>query len=63
LDYGNSVMYQNITHGIIAFLQFDENNLGELDDKVCQNGYRDRAAGRQVPNRSFETIKLENRLF
>jgi GH18 family chitinase len=33
LDYGNAVMYQNITHGIIAFLQFDEKNLGELDDK------------------------------
>ena len=25
------MMYQNITHGIIAFLNFDENNLGELD--------------------------------
>src|SRR5438105_2177921 len=33
LDYNNAVMYQNITHGIIAFLQFDEKNLGELDDK------------------------------
>jgi hypothetical protein len=33
LDYSNAVMYQNITHGIIAFLQFDEKNLGELDDK------------------------------
>jgi GH18 family chitinase len=31
LDFGNAVMYQNITHGIIAFLNFDENNLGELD--------------------------------
>jgi GH18 family chitinase len=36
LDYGNAVMYQNITHGIIAFLQFDENNLGELDDKSAK---------------------------
>jgi GH18 family chitinase len=31
LDFGNQVMYQNITHGIIAFLNFDEINLGELD--------------------------------
>ena len=31
LDFGSAVMYQNITHGIIAFLNFDENNLGELD--------------------------------
>jgi GH18 family chitinase len=31
LDFGNAVMYQNITHGIIAFLNFDENNFGELD--------------------------------
>ena len=25
------MMYQNLTHGVIAFLNFDENNLGELD--------------------------------
>jgi GH18 family chitinase len=31
LDYGNAVVYQNITHGIIAFLNFDETKLGELD--------------------------------
>src|SRR6516165_8728844 len=31
LDYNNAAIYQNITHGIIAFLQFDEKNLGELD--------------------------------
>jgi GH18 family chitinase len=31
LDFGNAVVYQNITHGIIAFLNFDETNLGELD--------------------------------
>jgi len=31
LDYNNAVFYQNITHGIIAFLQFDQKNLGELD--------------------------------
>jgi GH18 family chitinase len=31
LDFGNAMMYQNITHGIIAFLNFDENHLGELD--------------------------------
>src|SRR6516165_3399157 len=32
-DYGNTVMYQNITHGIIAFLMFDATNLGQLDAK------------------------------
>jgi GH18 family chitinase len=31
LDNNNAAMYQNITHGIIAFLQFDAKNLGELD--------------------------------
>src|SRR5215471_15540616 len=31
LDYNNAAMYQSITHGIIAFLQFDEKNPGELD--------------------------------
>jgi GH18 family chitinase len=36
LDYNNAAMYQNITHGIIAFLQFDEKNLGELNTKTVQ---------------------------
>ena len=36
LDYNNAAMYQNITHGIIAFLQFDEKNLGELNPKTVQ---------------------------
>ena len=27
-DYGNAVMYQNITHGIVAFLMFDPVQLG-----------------------------------
>ena len=32
-DYGNGLIYQNITHGIIAFLMFDETKLGELDTR------------------------------
>jgi len=36
LDYNNATIYQNITHGIIAFLQFDEKNLGELDATTAQ---------------------------
>jgi hypothetical protein len=35
-DYNNAAIYQNITHGIIAFLQFDEKNLGELDATTAQ---------------------------
>jgi GH18 family chitinase len=30
-DYANEQMYLNITHGIISFLMFDRNNLGEFD--------------------------------
>src|SRR5262245_62160309 len=36
LDYHNAAIYQNITHGIIAFLQFDSKNLGELDTTTTQ---------------------------
>src|SRR6516164_4734945 len=36
LDYNNAAIYQNITHGIIAFLQFDSKNLGELDATTAE---------------------------
>lgn len=32
-NYANDEMYQSITHGIIAFLTFDETKLGEFDSK------------------------------
>ena len=32
-DYANEEMYLNITHGIISFLMFDRNNLGEFESK------------------------------
>jgi len=50
-DYANEEMYLNITHGIISFLMFDRNNLGEFETKsvddvkaiirdVVQTGHR-----------------------
>ena len=35
-DYGNAAMYRSITHGIIAFLKFDDNVLGELDQSSAK---------------------------
>jgi GH18 family chitinase len=32
-DYADEEMYLNITHGIISFLMFDRNNLGEFESK------------------------------
>ncbi|MBW4491244.1 MAG: phosphatidylinositol-specific phospholipase C domain-containing protein [Trichocoleus desertorum ATA4-8-CV12] len=32
-NYDNEEMYLNITHGIISFLMFDRNNLGEFESK------------------------------
>jgi GH18 family chitinase len=36
-EYGNPMMYQNITHGIVAFLMFDPAQLGALDVLSAQN--------------------------
>ncbi len=32
-DYANEEMYLHITHGIVSFLMFDRNNLGEFESK------------------------------
>jgi GH18 family chitinase len=38
-NYANDEMYRYITHGIIAFLQFSEINLGEFDPKSVNDVY------------------------
>src|SRR4051812_23790935 len=38
-DYTNNTLYRYITHGIIAFLKFSENTLGEFDAKSVGDVY------------------------
>jgi GH18 family chitinase len=58
--YGNPLLYQNITHGVISFLTFDQTNIGEFDNTsvAAVNAIAGEVVNTAHPMGTFITVSL-----